>query len=200
VNNEVNEARTDQSERVIEILAEAFETDPVLNWICPQPDFSKTIFRLALPFYQIHGHVHLSSSEEGAALWLPPGTTPSLLVGLGMVWRTMLNYGAATAWRLLRLAIAMDKNHPSDPHFYLFAIGVTRAAAGQGIGSSLIGKGLAHATQENVPAYLENSNESNLGLYKKHGFQTLNEISIKEGPTLWRMIKNTDLEATDIAE
>jgi ribosomal protein S18 acetylase RimI-like enzyme len=95
-------------------------------------------------------------------------------------WRALL--------RLTLLHIKTHRAHPSAAHYYLFAIGIAADAAGQGIGSALITHVLSRCDEEQMPAYLENSNPRNLHFYRKHGFRVLREICpTRNGPTLWLM-------------
>jgi hypothetical protein len=43
------------------------------------------------------------------------------------------------------------------------------------------------ADAEGMPAYLESSNERNLALYARHGFEVASEVAIPGGPRIWPM-------------
>jgi ribosomal protein S18 acetylase RimI-like enzyme len=150
---------------------------------------SEFLFRHVLPFYQEHGRVCLSGDEHGAALWLPPSVTPRISDGLLLVLKVLRTFGTGAAFRLLKLALVMDKYHPGTPHYYLFAIGVMREAKGKGTGSRLIRDGLSMADREIVPVYLENSNAANRGIYIHLGFEEIQSLELSNGPTLWPTLK-----------
>jgi GNAT superfamily N-acetyltransferase len=78
--------------------------------------------------------------------------------------------------------------HPSEPHYYLVAFGVHPDRKGRGLGRQLLSHGLAHADREGIPAYLETSNEANLGLYARFGFVQLEQLDPGRGaPPIWTM-------------
>jgi hypothetical protein len=47
---------------------------------------------------------------------------------------------------------------------------------------------LSQVDSAGLPAYLESSNERNLSLYQRHGFDVVGEhLALGRGPTIWRM-------------
>ena len=46
---------------------------------------------------------------------------------------------------------------------------------------------LERCDREGAPAYLETAKESNLGFYRKSGFEVNAEMPIKGGPMIWGM-------------
>jgi hypothetical protein len=46
---------------------------------------------------------------------------------------------------------------------------------------------LARVDADGMPAYLESSNELNLALYRRHGFEVTSEVAIPGGPRTWPM-------------
>ncbi|MGB1088256.1 MAG: GNAT family N-acetyltransferase, partial [Alphaproteobacteria bacterium] len=90
--------------------------------------------------------------------------------------------------RSLKFGDFMEKHHPHEPHYYLFAIATTQAARGKGVGGALLKAGLARADADGIGCYLENSKEQNLGFYQAHGFEVMEKVHPVEGsPPLWRM-------------
>lgn len=174
--------------RVIDILVSAFRDDPVMNWMSSHPDFLPTFFRITLPVFFPHGLTYLDARERGAAAWLGPGQQLAWPLTPGNLWRMLRVCGPAGFTRFARAGISTGRYHPSEPHYYLFAIGAVPEARGQGVGSALISRVLRRCDAENIPAYLENSKRENLAFYQGHGFSVLREIRFASGaPPLWLM-------------
>ncbi|GAB5451591.1 MAG: GNAT family N-acetyltransferase [Halioglobus sp.] len=184
-------------ERTIEILAECFADDPVMNWSCNHPSTLVPFFEITLePFLQ-HNLSYLDKEERGAAVWLGPNQKLQWSYRPSNVWKMLSLGGMKGVYRMARSGMVTEKYHPSEPHYYLFAIGALPSARGQGVGSSLISHVLRRCDDEGMPAYLENSKERNLGFYQGHGFEVMREIRFaKSAPPLWLMWrKPRDLNA-----
>jgi GNAT superfamily N-acetyltransferase len=83
---------------------------------------------------------------------------------------------------------ALEKQHPREPHYYLFVLGVEPSLQGKGVGSALLGPVLARCDAEGMPAYLETANPRNLPLYERHGFRVRAEFAVPHGgPLTWLM-------------
>jgi len=183
---------------VADILADAFANDPLLTWLIPDaaqrrrnlPAYFLTVARrLYLP----HREVFLTENHSGAAMWLPPGVSadgvPTLAM-CGLLWRLFRATGFAGLRRADAIRSTFRANHPTTPHYYLHAIGVRRANQGQGVGSALLRQMTERIDRENVPAYLENSNERNTPLYERHGFRIIGEWRAPSGgPPVWFMLR-----------
>jgi GNAT superfamily N-acetyltransferase len=173
-------------------LARAFDDDPVMGWLFPDPVrrtrtlpkfFSVHLTKIVLP----HGEVYTTGDLDGGALWEPPGK-----------WRL----GAWGQVRMLpdfirlfgrRLGVAsrglnlVEAHHPRELHWYLAVLGTEPARQGQGIGSTLMAPILERCDREGLPAYLESSKESNIAFYGRHGFEVTGEIQLPGGPPVWPM-------------
>jgi ribosomal protein S18 acetylase RimI-like enzyme len=86
----------------------------------------------------------------------------------------------------LRTLGAVEARHPKEPpHWYLGFLGTVPARQGQGHGAALLREVLE---REGGPAYLESSNPRNIGLYRRHGFEIVEELTMPWGcPPVWRM-------------
>ncbi|MFD3703227.1 GNAT family N-acetyltransferase [Nocardia sp. NPDC058658] len=176
-------------------LGEAFQDDPVMSWILPDPQHRAA----GLPrfFAAVARHVFVpdgvsdlalgpDGSVGGAALWSPPNAHASTLSELRMmpgIWR-------AFGRRILvgkKLGDLLKKNHPAEPHWYLGMIGTATAARGAGYGSALLSSRLAHIDAEGGLAYLESSNPVNVPYYERFGFAVTRELQLPGGPPIWLM-------------
>ncbi len=176
------------------ILGDAFYDDAAFNWVIPPQSLYPGFFTMIVrQLYLQHGHAYIDSQGRGAALWLPPGVSAHLPASLAQWWlvlRLVLKEGPDVLKRLQQAEQTMSRYHPSEPHYYLHAIGARRQNQGQGIGSALLKEVTRKCDEECMPAYLESSSERNAELYQRHGFEIFDEQPVgKGGPPLkfmWR--------------
>jgi ribosomal protein S18 acetylase RimI-like enzyme len=175
------------------VLGRAFEADPVFRAILP----SDAHRRRALPalFREWIRLLHLphpatswtTDDLAGAALWSPSGAWG---VGLGSILRMgprMLAAMGSRALPGLRVLHAIEAPHPRKPHVYLRVLGCEPERQGRGIGSRLLQPMLAQCDARGDAAYLESSNEKNVPLYRRHGFEVTGEVVTHLGPKVWLM-------------
>jgi ribosomal protein S18 acetylase RimI-like enzyme len=184
-------------ERVIDCLTAAFATDPVMSWIGRRDAkrdagrramFGFLVDKLGLPGRELW----TADDHSAAALWIPPERADMKLPWWEEVrlFPTIVSFtGVAGLPRVDAFRKAADKHHPkTKPHFYLMTIGVEPKFQGQGLGSALLEANLAAIDTKGLPTYLESSNEKNVPLYRRHGYQVINEFRpVSDGPPLWGM-------------
>lgn len=189
---EIRNGSYSETEILTDVLADSFSQDPVMNWVIPAthlyPDFFHLIIRqIFLP----RGIVHVESTERGAGLWLPPGEKFDVPPGLEIVRlmaRLLLSKGPRPLMRIPQQAKLFEKHHPAKPHYHLVFVGCRQQAQGQGVGSALLKAGTRVCDEQHMPAYLESSNELNVPLYQRHGFEIVGqEILPGGGPKAWFM-------------
>ncbi len=81
----------------------------------------------------------------------------------------------------------LERQHPTEPHYYLAMLGTDPAHQGRGIGSALLAPVLERCDEEGLPAYLESSKESNIAFYARHRFDLTKPFQLKGGPTMYFM-------------
>ncbi len=192
---EVRAARRSDVPALARTLGRAFQDDPVMSWL--QPDPGRRAAALPGLFGALTRHHHLTGSgveiavgDDGvgaAALWDPPGrweASPreqiAMLPAVIRVFRGRLKEGRA-------LTEQMKAVHPEEPHWYLAVIGSDPSVRGGGFGSALMRSRLDRCDAEGAPAYLESSNVDNVPYYNRFGFEVTGEITAPDGPTLWCM-------------
>jgi ribosomal protein S18 acetylase RimI-like enzyme len=180
---------------LVEVLARAFDDDPVPQWLFRGDRRRRRGLR---KFFTIQlRHTYLESGEvfttqdlAGVALWSPPGRArPGWrdLMRLVPVMPYLTGLGRDTP-EAARLLTAVDAARPQDPHWYLATLGTDPERQRTGVGSALLRSVLERVDSEGLPAYLESSKESNLAFYGQHGFEVTGEIRTpRQGPTLWLM-------------
>jgi hypothetical protein len=180
------EYTANDQDKIVSILGDAFGDDPVLSWMNGKENSTEFLFRrMFVGLYRDKGTGHIVGEGEGAALWLPPGNLPvSSPVQQFLFVKDALLAGCSGAiTRGFPIESFMKKNHPHEPHYYLFAIGVR-------FGRKLFEPMLAKCDDEGMPAYLENSKEKNLGFYRAHGFEPVEGAPFEPAPgcpPMWPM-------------
>lgn len=186
-------ASLDELPAVVDVLSRAFFADRIYVWMVPDDEQRRrsahSFFALLVEAFWLHGEIHVAGAGKGAALWLPPaaslvsddnaeGFTDSLLETTG---------DEASAARMAEVFVALDAYHPTEPCWYLNFMGADPAAHGQGIGSAILESVLGQADHDGMPAYLEASCPENLKLYERHGFVTMDELTVSDCPALYPM-------------
>ncbi|HBZ72795.1 MAG TPA: GNAT family N-acetyltransferase [Deltaproteobacteria bacterium] len=173
-------------------LARAFQDDPVMSWLLP--DARQRAARLpgfwmhALGgLHGRHGSFFTTAAFTGAAVWDPPGHWKVEILQMIRFAPAFVRIFRIHCLRGLALLNAVERYHPREPHYYLFAIGTDPAHQGRGIGASLLAPVLAKCDGERMPAYLESSNERNVPFYQRNGFRVMREISVPDGPKITLM-------------
>ena len=185
-----------REKQVVWTLARAFQDDPALSWILPDPDIRRRIlprfFGIMAEQSQRHGSVFSSVKSEAGALWYPPGD-----VEAGDHWRVRLwdNLRFAGLFkralpRGLKVAEAMHARHPDpQPYHYLRYVGVAPEAQGKGWGGAIVRDGIARAAKQGCGVLLETATESNVAIYTRLGFAITQEWSVPDGgPKFWTMV------------
>ena len=177
------------------LLAAAFQTDPVFDWIARpgrrraevlEEFFARLLRGRAIPF----GEVWMS--EGVTAVWLPPDipTSPGgLMEQLRLLPFFLRLCGFPRLMRGSAVADAMEKNHPSESHYYLAFIAVAPRLQGMGLGGAMLDANLTRIDEHGAAAYLENSNPRNTRLYERLGFMTRRNIAPPGAPpmiAMWR--------------
>ena len=177
------------------LLAAAFQTDPVFDWIARpgrrraevmEAFFFWLLRTRAIPFGEVW------TSEGVTAVWIPPDA-PASPGGFFDQLRLMPMFLRLCGFpRLLRgsaMGDAMEKNHPHERHFYLAFVAVAPRLQGLGLGGTILEANLKSIDAQAVPAYLENSNPKNTRLYERLGFMARRNIAPSGAPpmiAMWR--------------
>jgi GNAT superfamily N-acetyltransferase len=168
------------------VFARAFEDDPPFAWMLPDATSRRrrleAFFVTTLRWETLrHGGVEVACSGErivGAAMWLPPerwrlslGRQLLALPGLLRAFGRRIGRGTA-------LVNVTMRAHPTQPHWYLYGIGVDPDAQGRGVGSVLLRSGLDRCDAAGLPAFLESSKPDNVPLYEHFGFVVSGKLGL----------------------
>ena len=176
------------------VLARAFEHDPMTAHLLPdaarrpaalERGFGAYLRRVYMPC----GECYTTAGVAGGALWMPPGTYPlSAWRQLRLLPTFARVFGLSATPRAMRDIDRMERMHPKGPpHWYLAFLGVEPSEQGKRVGSALLLPVLGRCDAGREPAYLETSNERNVPLYRRHGFEVVAECDIADGPHFWGM-------------
>ena len=189
----IGQAKGTQLSAVMESLAQAFQTDPALSWILPDPDHRaralRSLFRTLAPADMRAGVVLRSEGDEAASLWRAPGRTESgALEFLRTVFPLVATFGTALP-RGLKVQGSIDAHRPKGHFWYLHYVGVRPAHQGKGHGGRIIRAQTAVADLDGLPCWLETATPENVPLYERLGFVTQVQWDVPGGPHFWGMVR-----------
>lgn len=184
-------ATADDADPLGAVLGRAFADDPIWRWIYPQTDRSR---RLARAFRALVGATHArgatvltDEARRAAAIWQRSDARSLGLAGNLRMGRAMFASGARMR-RGQAVLRAVERRHPSAPHWYLAVLGTDPAHQGQGLGSALLRHVLDDPANAGEAAYLETETEANVAYYHRHGFTVIDEFDVPSGgPHIWLM-------------
>jgi ribosomal protein S18 acetylase RimI-like enzyme len=174
------------------VLSRAFAHEPPFTWVQPDDELRARVqpamFHAALRYiYPVERGAEVLLENGvilGGAVWAPPGgwraplwqqlrSIPGLIRALG------IKHFPQYAQRGKAIEDALQRAHPSDPHWYLATLGTDPLAQGKGVGSALVRSGLERCDREGEPAYLECLDPLVL-YYERFGFEITGEIEMPE--------------------
>lgn len=180
---EVRRIRRDEVPVVARSLARAFDADPIYRRLfeddgARERRTARFFDAMLRALYLGHDEVYVTDDLAAAAVWAPPGkwqASPLRIVPRLPQLVSALRSGSILA---LRFLAAMEKHHLREPHWYLAILGADPAMQGRGYGNAVLRPALERCDREKMVAYLESSNEANLGFYRKVGFEMIEPVDV----------------------
>jgi ribosomal protein S18 acetylase RimI-like enzyme len=174
-------AGPEQAAGVVDDLAAAFDTDPVLTWLLKpgpgRPAALLAFFRLIVGVAMTENpRIYRPAGGGAAAIWLRSEDLrdPGFLDELRALSVFLKGSGLSRMPRVMAVRKAMDANHPMQrPHDYLYFLGVRPQFQGAGVGTRLLRPHLERLDASARPAFLETGNERTLSLYRSAGFEVI---------------------------
>ncbi|MGF1507898.1 MAG: GNAT family N-acetyltransferase [Myxococcota bacterium] len=186
-------------------MAEAFDDDPGFTHIFPSP----TARLRVLPWFMGCAVRYVARLPSGVvmeerhqtelvALSLAIEAPGRFRYGVGRMLAAgfgtaPLRMSARSLSRFLTASTENERQHDEaqlDRHLYLAFLGTVPERQGRGHGSRLLQRFVELADERGLPAYLENSNPANTGLYERYGFTTTREWNLPDhGPRMLGMIR-----------
>jgi GNAT superfamily N-acetyltransferase len=188
------------------VLADAFKEDPLFKILFGDAVKNSHKYTLVAKFmirycYK-YGDVYASSEKfEGImAITQDEYSYMSLwrMIRSGSVF-PFLSIGFKSFLKVASALSPMDetrKKHMKNMSFvYLQIIGVASENQGKGHGGKLLKELLAMADEAKLPVYLETETESNVRLYERFGFKTLEEMNLPViNQPMWTMLREVEID------
>jgi GNAT superfamily N-acetyltransferase len=182
---------------VARTLGRAFEDDPVMAWLFPDPAtrlasvtrfFAYAVEQVHLP----HGDIVTAGAMASVAVWEPPGRWKVPLSTTLRGARAMVSLLGPRLPRSLRGLSAIESRHTRWPHWYLAIVGTDPEHQGRGLGAAVIRDVLSRCDGDGVGAYLESSKPENVPYYERFGFRVVDEVRLPAGPPVWLMWRHPE--------
>jgi len=191
---DAHRAGPDELALATDTLALAFHGDPAWSWVFTDPERRtgqlRAVWGLLLDASVEHGWIWSTPDAGAVTEWIPPGVaelSPRQEATLEALMEDLLG---PEVWRATALMEAFGAARPTDEHYYLSLFGTRPESRGQGLGMALLADNLALVDAEGRPAYLESTNEADLGRYRSVGFVDTGRIELPRGgpvvTTMWR--------------
>jgi len=190
-----------------EVLARAFLHDPWFEYFLGQNynsiDTVAWFCGLMIKYAVAYGRTWAKMVEKadgtkiiGAAIWQPPYDAKVSFwgmmqtgfhaapwkLGVGASWRAM---GALTFTEKVRRELI------TEPHWYLFSVGVEPLFQNSGYGSSIMLPILKMADQSNLKCYVDTASKRSHNFFKRLGFEMVKEVpSDGSMPSFWCFVRN----------
>ncbi|CAH0027814.1 unnamed protein product [Clonostachys rhizophaga] len=185
-------------ERTVQILAPAFEDDPVYNWLLYDlPDAKRKVMlqKLLCGFLtqgSLNGGVFIQVEDFGSCgLYMPPNTSMENLwtlpsagiftalweIGIGCFKRAMVEYSGGVE-PLMKKAFTRAEQ---KEHWYIFIMATDVDRRRKGHASKLLAHLQDRAREGKHPIWLEATTDASRELYLKLGFEVVGDINLGKG-------------------
>jgi ribosomal protein S18 acetylase RimI-like enzyme len=186
----INASTEAEISRVIDSIVLGFSSDPIFRWLFPEPREYLTNIPIIIQLFGGRAFEHGSSyhiqNYTGAALWLPPDVHPDEQALAQLIQDS---FDGTQLDEIFSLFEQMGNFHPDEPCWHLAFIAVDPAQQNEGYGSALLEHTLEAVDNDKKLAYLESTNEANLSLYQRHGFELIGKIQAGNSPSMFPMIR-----------
>ena len=171
--------------RVVETVVSAFASDPAFHYFfADKATFNEQARTFAGYLFdkRVHqGTVWIIEDGAAVAMWDAPRATNGVTET-----NDQLDLPDDTLKRLDRYDAAVEAALPRSPYWYLGILATHPDYAGRGWGRLVMTAGIDRAAAAGLPAYLETTNENNVTLYERAGWQVTESMSV-DGLPIWVM-------------
>lgn len=184
-------SRTDRT-RVVDILSASFDDNQSINYLIKQDAKRKQRLRHLMEYCfdvcLMEGAICLDEEEVACMLILDSekkgNSWRKLLLDIRLVWKSI---GVRRIPKVQKREKVLRANHPKEPFYYLWFVGVEPIQQGKGKGNALLQEALKICDEQKRPVYLETSVLRNLPWYERFGFDIFNELDL--GYRLYQMLR-----------
>ncbi len=188
---------SDDAASVANVLAAAFQDDPVFTWFFPDSDQRRaSLPRLFARFYAVEmhfGEVVRAPDYEATSFWRAPGaaiTPPSVFI---RHMPALVGLFGLRLGRLMAVSKAIEEHMPKgQPFWYAHFVAVQPTQQRRGWGRAMMLGGIARAARDKVPLYLETARMENVTFYQGLGFDVTGEWAVPDGPHFWSLTKSPE--------
>lgn len=177
---------------VVETLSSAFHEVPIFRWFIPdgarRAEILRAFFSATCEAYLPWGEIHRSGDGLAAAVWEPPGARmpEAQAATLQARLREVLGEYGPT---MNEVGPLLARRRPREPHHFLHFLAVRPEVQGRGYGTALLRPVLERCDAAGIPAYLDATSEDNRRLYERHNFVVVQEVTLRDSPPLWCMLR-----------
>jgi ribosomal protein S18 acetylase RimI-like enzyme len=183
---------------VVQILTEAFQGEPQIEWIVAPVDKDRerrlqVLMEYAFETGLSQGQVYLTDDRKGVAIWKTPPKRSFSVHDLLTQLKFILAMGLPRLKRLIQMEKYVEQQHPSQRQYlYLWFLAVKPGHQGKGLASELLNPLLEEASQKDLPVLLETSVKKNISLYRHKGFEVFHQWHLdQENQILLQFMRKT---------
>jgi ribosomal protein S18 acetylase RimI-like enzyme len=188
---DVREATPADVPTMADILARALADSPFTVWHTPDAERRVGVMTRLLTaglehLWLRHGEVYTTSGEiAGCCIWMPPGAESNRDDGTASFDEALTRLFQDSP-RLSELFAIFERNHPTQPRYYLPFIAVDPSTQRRGVGKAMVAPVLAKCDRDGIVAYLEADDRSR-PFHERNGFKVIGEVRVPYGPSVWPM-------------
>jgi ribosomal protein S18 acetylase RimI-like enzyme len=193
-NTALRQAASVDRDQLNRTLTAAFLDDPVMEWVFPtrgeRAAALPEMFDAFADAFRRHDQTHVVTEDgavTGVAMWAPPGVAPIDSADEEVFSSRVAELSGEHIERAMTCMKIFEAAHPAEPAWYLQFLGVDPERQSRGFGSLLLRQVLSAADGTGAAAYLEATSPRNRDLYERHGFVTVADLALPEGPTAYAM-------------
>jgi ribosomal protein S18 acetylase RimI-like enzyme len=176
--------KEEQIKRASEMLARAFQEDPLGVYMLPDPEERRRLsphhFGAVVRYGFLAEKVWAAGDLDGVVVCQPPGRVEfdeGAVKESGLLDEAEV-VGEEAFGRFTKVMDAMEPLRRRDAgprHWYVMVLGVDPSKHGQGVGSALLAHVAALADRDRVPCYLETAGPQNVRFYQGNGYRVVVE-------------------------